>query len=407
MVKFAYSLSIVNLAKLIETLKDLKETRRLSSESEAMIKPFIGLQSELIFSFIESSSTFGSRLGHEFKGGMTVLAQFEDTGLECSILFPKAEIEWVKSLTKDEKFTLYVTVIELDNLYQRIVFGKSTKEEHEPVENDQPSVISSTDDSVSEIQEVDLMDSLEAEVSDSQKIGESKLPSAEEEPSIQESAITHGLDTAGAEVIKDPGSETPFNEVSSSPLDEYPETGKESEIAQDSVGQVKPILGNHREVSRASDQSKKQAISSPVQVQETRENIQPPPLPQSSAKKELSKNMQPPPLPKSSRGPVKIDHHYLEELRNKRYEFGADSLSEKEKAALAQDLKTNADSRTKELKKTQAFAKKAGRLFLGIVLITFSLNSCTQGNGTFSLILLGFSVYLLFPYIKEILDKEA
>jgi hypothetical protein len=398
---------IVNLAKLIETLKDLKETRRLSSESEAMIKPFIGLQSELIFSFIESSSTFGSRLGEEFKGGMTVIAKFENTGLECSILFPKAEIEWVKSLTKDEKFTLYVTVIELDNLYQRVVFGKSTKDEHEPVQNDQPSVISSTDDSVSEIQEVDLMDSLEAEVSDAQKIGESKLSSAEEEPSIQESAITHELDTVEAEVIKGPGAETPFNEVSSLPSDEYPETEKESAITQDSVGQVKPILGNHREVSRASDQSKKQAISSPVQVQETRENIQPPPLPQSSAKKELSKDIQPPPLPKSSRGPVKIDHHYLEELRSKRYEFGVTSLTEKEKAALAQDLKTNADSRTKELKKTQAFAKKAGRLFLGIVLITFSLNSCTQGNGTFSLILLGFSVYLLFPYINEILDKEA
>jgi hypothetical protein len=398
---------IVNLAKLIETLKDLKETRRLSSESEAMIKPFIGLQSELIFSFIESSSTFGSRLGEEFKSGMTVIAQFEDTGLECSILFPKAEIEWVKSLTKDEKFTLYVTVIELDNLYQRVVFGKSTKDEHEPVQNDQPSVISSTDDSVSEIQEVDLMDSLEAEVSDAQKIGESKLSSAEEEPSIQESAITHELDTVEAEVIKGPGAETPFNEVSSLPSDEYPETEKESAITQDSVGQVKPILGDHREVSRASDQAKKQAISSPVQVQETRENIQPPPLSQSSAKKELSKDMQPPPLPKSSRGPVKIDHHYLEELRNKRYEFGVTSLTEKEKAALAQDLKTNADSRTKELKKTQAFAKKAGRLFLGIVLITFSLNSCTQGNSTFGLILLGFSVYLLFPYIKEILDEQA
>jgi hypothetical protein len=338
---------------------------------------------------------------------VTVIAQFENTGLECSILFPKAEIEWVESLTKDEKFTLYVTVLELDNLYQRIVFGKSTKEEHEHVQNDQPSVISSTDDSVSEIQEVDLMDSLEAEVSDAQNIGESKLSSAEEEPSIQESAITHELDTVEAEVIKGPGAETPFNEVSSLPSDEYPETEKESAITQDSVGQVKPILGNHREVSRASDQSKKQAISSPVQVQETRENIQPPPLPQSSAKKELSKDIQPPPLPKSSREPVIIDHHYLEELRNKRYEFGADSLSEKEKAALAQDLKANADSRTKELQKNQALVKKAGRLFLGIVLITFSLNSCTQGNSTFSLILLGFSVYLFFPYIKEILDKEA
>jgi hypothetical protein len=102
-----------------------------------------------------------------------------------------------------------------------------------------------------------------------------------------------------------------------------------------------------------------------------------------------------------------MDHHYLEELRNKRYEFGANSLTEKEKAALDQDLKANAGSRQKELVKNQDFAKKAGRFFLGIVLMSFSLNSCTKGNSTFGLILLGISTYLLFPYIKKILDEQA
>ena len=393
--------------KLIDTLKDLKETRRLSSESEAMMKPFVGFKTEFSFSFIESSSTFASRLGDEFKDGMTVIAQFENTELECSILLPPSENTWVANLTKDEKFTLTVTVIELDNLYQRVIFGKSVKEEPEPVQNLEPTVISSADDSVSEIQEVDLMDIPEGQVPDAQKIGESKLPTAEEEPSIQESAITHDLDTEKAEAIKATCSETPFNGVSSSPLDEYPVTEKESKIAQGPVDQVKLILGDHEGVSRASDQPKKQEASTAVQAQENRENSQPPPLPQSSSKKELSKDLQPPPLPKSSEEPIKIDHHYLEELRNKRYEFGVTSLTEKEKAVLAEDLRINADSRKKELDKNQDFAKKAGRFFLGIVLMSFSLNSCTKGNSTFGMILLGISMYLLFPYIKKILDEQA
>jgi len=150
----------VNPTELIETLKDLKETRRLSSESEAMMEPFIGLQTEFTFSFIESSSTFGSRLGEEFKGGVTVIAQFENSELECSILFPKAESEWVKNLTKDEKFTQNVTVIELDNLYQRVVFGKSSQVESEPVET-APPTFSETDDSPPELPDAGPQEKLE------------------------------------------------------------------------------------------------------------------------------------------------------------------------------------------------------------------------------------------------------
>ena len=48
--------------KLIDTLLDLKENRRLSSESEAMMKPFVGEKDSLPFIFLESSSTFSSRL---------------------------------------------------------------------------------------------------------------------------------------------------------------------------------------------------------------------------------------------------------------------------------------------------------------------------------------------------------
>ena len=67
------------------------------------MKPFVGLNTEFTFSFIESSSTFGSRLGDQFKDGMTVIAQFENDELECSILFPPSENTWVAQTSPKTK----------------------------------------------------------------------------------------------------------------------------------------------------------------------------------------------------------------------------------------------------------------------------------------------------------------
>ena len=373
---------IVNPTELIETLKDLKETRRLSSESEAMMKPFIGLQTEFSFSFIESSSTFGSRLGEEFKGGVTVIAQFENSELECSILFPKAESEWVKNLTKEEKFTQNVTVIELDNLYQRVVFGKSSQVESEPVET-APPTFSETDDSPPELPDAGPQDKLEDPEEIPKKVEEIEAPPVVEEPPALESETTPMSEMEEGKLDAIPDAELPVDENLPSPLDK-----KQGEKEGSTVPAILDEVGTHTfDVSQQDEPE----ITAPGQGQQNQEEQTPPPLPQNTEDQE----------------PVIMDHHYLEELRNKRYESGANSLTEKEKAALAEDLKANADSREKELVKNQAFAKKAGRFFLGIVLMSFSLNSCTKGNSTFGLILLGISVYLLFPYIKRILDEQA
>ena len=58
----------------------------------------------------------------------------------------------------------------------------------------------------------------------------------------------------------------------------------------------------------------------------------------------------PPPLPKIEAMQTH-DPAYLEQLRDKRYEHGPDSLTEEEKEALAHDIKVNTASRQKELKK--------------------------------------------------------
>jgi len=347
-----------------------------------MMEPFIGLQTEFTFSFIESSSTFGSRLGEEFKGGVTVIAQFEDTELECSILFPKAESEWVKNLTKDEKFTQNVTVIELDNLYQRVVFGKSSQVESEPVET-APPAFSETDDSPPELPDAGPQEKLEDPEEIQKKVKEIEAPPVVEEPPALGSETTPKSEMVEEKLDAIPDAELPVDENLPSPFDKKQGAKEESTV---------PAILDETETDTPDvSQQDEPEITAPEQGQENQEEQTPPPLPQNTEDQE----------------PVIMDHHYLEELRNKRYEFGADSLTEKEKAALAQDLKANAGSRQKELVKNQDFAKKAGRFFLGIVLMSFSLNSCTQGNSTFGMILLGISTYLLFPYIKKILDEQA
>ena len=88
------------------------------------MKPFVGGVSELTFSFFEASTTFSSRLDDRYAKGKTVVAQFAEFGVECTILFPPSENDWVESLSKEDQFDLKVVVLELDNLYQRVVFGK-------------------------------------------------------------------------------------------------------------------------------------------------------------------------------------------------------------------------------------------------------------------------------------------
>ena len=110
------------MERLIKIIKDLKQNRRLSSESESIISPFIGKTYESTFSFLEASSSFASGLSDEFKGGKTVLAEITDFGLDCSILFPKSMNDWIDGLKEGDDLEVGVRVLKFDNLYQRVVF---------------------------------------------------------------------------------------------------------------------------------------------------------------------------------------------------------------------------------------------------------------------------------------------
>ena len=88
----------------------------------------------------------------------------------------------------------------------------------------------------------------------------------------------------------------------------------------------------------------------------------------------------PPPLPEKKSN-IENDPNYLDQLRDKRYEYGPDSLTDEEKEALANDLKINAASRQKDLEVNKKKVNKVAQVFFGFIMVVFSLNSCSKGGG--------------------------
>ena len=109
---------------ILDVINSIKLGRRLSSEVEKLVKPFIGKIVEYSFSLIEEETTLSTRLGKSYKGGKTVLAKIANTELECSILFTKEKNDWINGLKKGSDFNCRVEVLQFDKLYDRIVLGE-------------------------------------------------------------------------------------------------------------------------------------------------------------------------------------------------------------------------------------------------------------------------------------------
>ncbi len=356
----------VKKSDFFELLRSLKETRRLSSESEALVKPFLGNQFEVDLSFIESSTTFASRLGSEFKDGKTVVAEMKNEDLECSILFPKSKNQWISGLKSGDELQVICKVLEFDNLYQRAVFGYG-------------EIFASNDE--------DLLEN-------SQNI--TKIPNLEaEDPEVTEDSGEEFIDVDSTEnstqlditkVKMEPtipvGENEPFsNEEKSEDLPNQSEKFKEQKINK-----------SNPDVTLASG-LKDKVDSSEARIQKEELDNQ--------AGKSTSF---PPTLPKTEN----IDKHdaqYLGELRDKRYEYGEESLTSSEKKVLAEDIKKNSANRVKELEKNKEKVNKGARVFFGFILILFSLNSFGKGGG-FSFIVFCFGVFLIFPFMKKLYEMK-
>ena len=355
------------MERLIKTLNELTKNRRLSSECEEMIGPFLGETFDSNFSFKEASTTFASRFGDEYKGGKTVVAQVLGTELGCSILFPESENEWVSDLKAGDDLDVRVTVLEFDNLYQRVVFGQT---EQNLSDEDQTEKFS---ESVSEEPGKEVLEA--AQSASVAEVMDEKVALKNPEITKDES---HPRDIVTTEEEKET-----ITDREKKPIPEQSEINSEETVSIDSQEaevQEKSINEMDDGTNLPSDRIKQKEID-----QSNREV--PPPLPS--------------PLPKTE---VKQSHdpEYLEQLRDKRYEHGPDSLTEEEKEALAQDLIANTASRQKELKKNKEKVNKGARAFFGFIMVVFSLNACSKGGGFFAFAVFCIGVYLLIPLLKKL-----
>jgi hypothetical protein len=358
----------VEKSDFFELLRSLKETRMLSSESEALVKPFLGNQFGIDLTFIESSTTFANRLGSEFKDGKTVVAVMKNEDLECSILFPKSKNQWVSGLKSGDELQVICKVLEFDNLYQRAVFGYG-------------EILASNDEDLLEnSQNITKITNLEAE--------DPEVTEDSEEEFIDEDLTENSTQLDITKVKMEPTipvgeNEPSSNEEKSEDLPNQSEKFKEQKINK-----------SYPDLTLASG-LKDKVDSSEARIQKEELDNQ--------AGQSTSFPPTPPPLPKTE-NIDKYDAQYLGELRDKRYEYGEESLTSEEKKVLAEDIKKNSANRVKELEKNKEKVNKGARVFFGFILILFSLNS--QGGGFFSFIVFCFGVFLIFPFLKKLFEMK-
>ena len=110
--------------EIMNALRELKEKRLLSSEAEALMKPYAGASFDLRLDFVSSSRSFGRQKDPSYDDGQKVLCTAEKWGVECDVLFSPEDNELVESMESGQDFQVTVKFIEYDALYQRVIFGK-------------------------------------------------------------------------------------------------------------------------------------------------------------------------------------------------------------------------------------------------------------------------------------------
>ena len=169
--------------EIMTALRELKEKRLLSSEAEALMKPYAGASFDLRLDFVSSSRSFGRQKDPSYDDGQKVLCTAEKWGVECDVLFSPEDNELVESMESGQDFQVTVKFIEYDALYQRVIFGKvgSGLELLEELNEESSSSNQISDDlTVKEMPEEAKQEELVAEVAPKEIVDDSLEVSADE-----------------------------------------------------------------------------------------------------------------------------------------------------------------------------------------------------------------------------------
>jgi len=156
--------------EIMSALRELKETRLLSSEVDKLMEPYVGATFDLRLDFVSAGRSFGSQKDPIYNDGQKVLCAAEKWDVECDILFTPDDNDLVESLEVGQDFQVTVRFIEYDVLYQRVIFGKvGTEMELLEEENDSSVDVSSDEvvveeNKVEETKDTSIEDKLEGNI---------------------------------------------------------------------------------------------------------------------------------------------------------------------------------------------------------------------------------------------------
>ncbi|MAB59024.1 MAG: hypothetical protein CMO46_00605, partial [Verrucomicrobiales bacterium] len=156
--------------EIMSALRELKETRLLSSEVDKLMEPYVGATFVLRLDFVSAGRSFGSQKDPIYNDGQKVLCAAEKWDVECDILFTPDDNDLVESLEVGQDFQVTVRFIEYDVLYQRVIFGKvGTEMELLEEENDSSVDVSSDEvvveeNKVEETKDTSIEDKLEGNI---------------------------------------------------------------------------------------------------------------------------------------------------------------------------------------------------------------------------------------------------
>ncbi len=113
---------------LLTTLRELKESRLVASEVDALLDPFREDTFKLNFSFVSSSPSLGSQADPAYNDGYTIVCQVGAAESECSVHMFASENSRLENLRPGDELELNLKVLGFDSLYQRVTFGQVAKD---------------------------------------------------------------------------------------------------------------------------------------------------------------------------------------------------------------------------------------------------------------------------------------
>ena len=391
---------LMSYQDLIDTLTYLKENRKLGSEADALVFPFLETICPLQLRFDSQSRTFVNPYDASFDGGQTVVGEIIGENLEFSLLLPLSDSEWTESLEKGEEFEGTAKFLGFDGLYQRGIFGYQGKiqvEEEEETNTDTP--LEETDEP---FVEEDSVEDGEGFLEEPIFSSSTEKPEGERENfSVEQQVVNKEEVSEVEEEIQEPDQEVSTDEVyQSDPDTEEVEALSADFEKQDSGSKPKADDQANSIVKRQDTTVDHSTDEKELSLEEIRRVMD---RAKTWGVNGLSKKEQG--IYRSEIARTKIDRSELMRILDKKYAQGTEFFTEEERRVYDQEqakrTKRNRGKKETKPEKPGQFRLFLSVIFLFCIVVSFG-NEAVSLSFFFSLLI----IYFLHPWVSFWLGSD-